>query len=89
MFLIIGHVFLCVGYVLTQLFYVTEPNDLLHCVIDGGYGAGDQWDWTEIVRSQSANETFSDETSSGDLSVNTSGQRRKANRWRTPVDAVT
>ena len=33
--LIIGRVFLCVGYVLTQLFYVTEPNDLLHCVIDG------------------------------------------------------
>ena len=37
MFLIIGRVFLCVGYVLTQLFYVTEPNDLLHCVIDGMY----------------------------------------------------
>ena len=35
MFFIIGCVFLCVGYVLTQLFYVTEPNDLLHCVIDG------------------------------------------------------
>ena len=38
---------------------------------------------------QSANETFSDETSSGDLSANTSDQRRKANRLRTPVDAVT
>ena len=35
LFLIIVCVFLCVGYVLTQLFYVTEPNDLLHCVIDG------------------------------------------------------
>ena len=35
LFLIIGCVFLCVGYVLTKLFYVTEPNDLLHCVIDG------------------------------------------------------
>ena len=35
MFLIIGRVFLCVGYVLTQLFYVTEPNDLLHRVKDG------------------------------------------------------
>ena len=38
MFLIIGRVFsLCVGYVLTQLFYVIEPNDLLHSVIDGMY----------------------------------------------------
>ena len=37
LFLIIGCVFLCVVYVLTQLFYVTEPNDLLHCVIDGMY----------------------------------------------------
>ena len=43
MFLIIGYVFLCVGYVLTQLFYVTEPNDLLHCVIDGMY-VNDQLD---------------------------------------------
>ena len=34
MFLVIGRVFLCVGYVLTPLFYVTEPNDLLHCVKD-------------------------------------------------------
>ena len=41
------------------------------------------------MSSQGANETFSDETASGDLSVNTSGQRRKANRWRKPVDAVT
>ena len=32
------------------------------------------------MSSQGANETFSDETASGDLSVNTSGQRRKANR---------
>ena len=37
LFLIIGCVFLCVGYVLMKLFYVTEPNDLLHCVIDGMY----------------------------------------------------
>ena len=33
MFLIIRRVFLCLGYVLTQLLYVTELNDLLHCVI--------------------------------------------------------
>ena len=33
LFLIIGY--FCVGYVLTQLFYVTEPNNLLHCVFDG------------------------------------------------------
>ena len=38
-FLIIG----CVGYVLMKLFYVTEPNDLLHCVIDGMY-VNDQLD---------------------------------------------
>ena len=37
LFLIIGCVFLCVGYVRTQLFYVTEPNDVLHCVIDVVY----------------------------------------------------
>ena len=35
LFFIIGCVFLCVGCVLMKLFYVTEPNDLLHCVIDG------------------------------------------------------
>ena len=35
--------FLCVGYVLMKLFYVTEPNDLLHCVIDGMY-VNDQLD---------------------------------------------
>ena len=40
LFLIIGCVFLCVGYVLMKLFYVTEPNDLLHCVIDGMYVNG-------------------------------------------------
>ena len=45
MFLIIGSVFLYVGYVLTQLFYVTEPNDLLHCVIDGMYVN----DWLDMV----------------------------------------
>ena len=43
LFLIIGCVFLCVGYVLMKLFYVTEPNDLLHCVIDGIY-VNDQLD---------------------------------------------
>ena len=37
MFLIIWRVFLCVGYVLMKLFYVTEPNDLLHSIIDGMY----------------------------------------------------
>ena len=37
LFFIIGCVFLCVGYVLMKLFYVTEPNDLLHCVVDGIY----------------------------------------------------
>ena len=45
MFLIIGYVFLFVGYVLTQLLYVTEPNDLLHCVIDGMYVN----DWLDMV----------------------------------------
>ena len=45
MFLIIGYVFLFVGYVLTQLFYVTEPNDLLHCAIDGMYVN----DWLDMV----------------------------------------
>ena len=35
LFLIIGCVFLCVGYVLMKLLYGVEPNDLLHCVIDG------------------------------------------------------
>ena len=34
------------------------------------------------MRSQDANETFSDETSSGDLSVNTSGQRRTGEELR-------
>ena len=37
MFLIIGRVFLCVGYVLMKLLYGVELNDLLHCVIDGMY----------------------------------------------------
>ena len=34
MFLFTGRVFLCLGYVLTQLLYVTELNNLLHCAID-------------------------------------------------------
>ena len=54
LFLIIGCVFLCVGYVLMKLFYVTEPNDLLHCVIDGMH-VNDRLD------------TVLDETSSGPL----------------------
>ena len=33
MFLIIRRVFLCLGYVLTQLLYVTELNNLLHSAI--------------------------------------------------------
>ena len=37
LFLINGCVFLCVDYDLMKLFYVIEPNDLLHCVIDGMY----------------------------------------------------
>ena len=41
MFLIIGRVFLCLGYVLTQLLYVTELNDLLHCAI-GDWFVNDQ-----------------------------------------------
>ena len=35
LFLIIGCVFLCVGYVLVTLLYGVEPNDLLHCFING------------------------------------------------------
>ena len=34
MFLLIGRVFFCMGYVLTQLLYVTELNNHLHCAID-------------------------------------------------------
>ena len=37
LFLIIGCVFLCVGYVILKLLYGVESNDLLHCVIDGMY----------------------------------------------------
>ena len=33
MFLFTRLVFLCLGYVLTQLLYVTELNNLLHCAI--------------------------------------------------------
>ena len=33
MFLLIRRVFFCMGYVLTQLLYVTELNNLLHCAI--------------------------------------------------------
>ena len=33
MFLFTRRVFLCLGYVLTQLLYVTELNNLLHCTI--------------------------------------------------------
>ena len=31
LFLVIGCVFLCVGYVLMKLLYGVGPNDLLHC----------------------------------------------------------
>ena len=34
MFLLIRRVFFSMGYVLTQLLYVTELNNLLHCAID-------------------------------------------------------
>ena len=33
MFLLTRCVFFCMGYVLTQLLYVTELNNLLHCAI--------------------------------------------------------
>ena len=33
MFLLTRRVFFCMGYVLTQLLYVTELNNLLHCAI--------------------------------------------------------
>ena len=33
MFLLTRRVFSCMGYVLTQLLYVTELNNLLHCAI--------------------------------------------------------
>ena len=33
MFLLIRRVFFCMGYVLTQLLYVTELNNLLYCAI--------------------------------------------------------
>ena len=34
MFFLIGHVFFCMDYFLTQLLHVTELNSLLHCAID-------------------------------------------------------
>ena len=37
MFLFTRRVFLCLGYVLTQLLYVTELNNLLHCAIGGRF----------------------------------------------------
>ena len=43
MFLIIRRVFLCLGYVLTQLLYVSELNDLLHCAI-GDWFVNDRLD---------------------------------------------
>ena len=43
MFLLIGHVFFCMGYVLTQLLYVTELNNLLHCAI-GDWFVNDRLD---------------------------------------------
>ena len=41
MFLVIGRVFFCMSYVLTQLLYVTELNNLLHCAI-GDWFVNDQ-----------------------------------------------
>ena len=43
MFFIIRRVFLCLGYVLTQLLYVSELNDLLHCAI-GDWFVNDRLD---------------------------------------------
>ena len=34
MFLLIGRVFFCMGFVITRLLHVTELNNLLHCAID-------------------------------------------------------
>ena len=43
MFLVTRRVFLCLGYVLTQLLYVSELNDLLHCAI-GDWFVNDRLD---------------------------------------------
>ena len=43
MFLFIRRVFLCLGYVLTQLLYVTELNNLLHFAI-GDWFVNDRLD---------------------------------------------
>ena len=43
MFLLIRRVFFCMGYVLTQLLYVTELNNLLHCAI-GDWFVNDRLD---------------------------------------------
>ena len=49
--------FLCVGYVLMKLFYVIEPNDLLHCVIDGIY-VNDQLDTVLEIAGTGQNHEF-------------------------------
>ena len=49
MFLVIRRVFLCLGYVLMKLFYVTELNDLLHCAIEiGSSMIGWPWGWRSL-----------------------------------------
>ena len=56
-----GFRFLCFGYVLTELFYVTELNNLLHFDIDDRFvndrlamGVGDRWNgtgrWAPMMR---------------------------------------
>ena len=43
MFFVTRRVFLCLGYVFTQLLYVSELNDLLHCAI-GDWFVNDRLD---------------------------------------------
>ena len=43
MFFVTRRVFLCLGYILTQLLYVSELNDLLHCAI-GDWFVNDRLD---------------------------------------------
>ena len=49
MFLLIRRVFFCMGYVLTQLLYVTELNNLLHCaMVIGSSMIGWSWGWRSL-----------------------------------------
>ena len=84
LFVITEGVFLCVGDVHIEVLYGMEQNDLLHCGTEGRYvndrmdtGAGDHWNWTEMVGSQVANETLVGGTASGDLSVNVFGEQHR------------